>query len=791
MESAASPDPVGRGERIRVTGTVQGVGFRPTVWRLAHDCGLRGAVWNDGAGVMIQAWGARQALDEFVSRLQRESPPLARIDEINRTRLPDGDIPQGFTIRVSGEGRVQTAVAADAATCTACLEEIGDPANRRYRYPFTNCTHCGPRLSIVHAIPYDRANTSMADFALCPSCQSEYEDPANRRFHAQPNACPECGPHAWLEDSGGNRIDPGNAIDSVDAARIRLEQGAIVAIKGIGGFHLACDACNPLVVERLRQRKRRYHKPFALMARDIAMVQAYTEVDDRERGLLMDPAAPVVVLKRGGVQRVAPGVTPGQDTLGFMLPYTPLHHLLLQALPNPIVLTSGNRSDEPQVINNEEARERLRGIAEYSLMHNREIVNRLDDSVARVVAGQPRLLRRARGYAPTPLKMPPGFEQAPPILAMGGELKNSFCLLKQGRAILSQHMGDLEDAATQRDYRHHLALYRQMFDHQPSIIAVDRHPDYLSTQLGQEMAATKRLPMIQAQHHHAHIAAVMVEQGVPLNTPKVLGIALDGLGYGDDGTLWGAEFLLADYKDYRRLARFQSLPLLGGSQAIKEPWRNTYAHLSRLLGWKFVRDHYSHLDIVQFLEQQPLQTLNVMMERGFNSPLASSCGRLFDAVAAAIGVCREWSGYEGQAAIELESLAASVMAGEPIKDYPARLHVCDGVLECDWQPMWPALLDDLQSGSDPAQVAARFHQTVIRVVADIARRLAVKRQLDTIVLSGGAFQNRLLLEGVCERLRRDGFVVLMPEQVPANDGGLSLGQAAIAAAIAITGNSND
>ena len=766
------------GESIRVTGTVQGVGFRPSVWRLARECGIRGRVWNDAQGVLIHAWGSAGSLDGFVQRLWSEQPPLANIEQVLRHELGDEQAPPGdFSIVLSQQGEVRTGVAADAATCPECLAEVLDPANRRYRYPFTNCTHCGPRLSIVRTIPYDRANTSMAVFPMCASCRSEYENPADRRFHAQPNACPDCGPQVWIENAGGERVAADDTADSIETAARLIREGAIVAIKGIGGIHLACDAGSDAAVNRLRERKHRYQKALALMAADIGMVRRFASVDDAEAELLANRSAPIVVLQAKGEQ-LAGGLAPGQNTLGLMLPYTPLHHLLMQNMRRPVVLTSGNRSEEPQTISNQEAHERLEQIADYYLLHDREIVNRLDDSVLRAADGQARFLRRARGYAPQPIPLTGSIDSGKNILAMGGELKNTFCLLKADRAILSQHMGDLEDAVTYRDYQHNLRLYRQLFDFTPDTIVVDKHPNYLSTGLGRAIAAEEDLNIVEVQHHHAHITACMAEHGLPLDTGKVLGVALDGLGFGEDGTLWGGEFLLADYLEYERLAHFQPAAMLGGAQAMYEPWRNTLAQLITNLGWEQVADMYSDLDIVRYLENKPLANLQAMAQRGLNSPLASSAGRLFDAVAAAIGVCREHAGYEGQAAIELEALAVAEFEGQAGQAYPYAEQ--DGVLS--WEPLWSALLEDLRQHASPGIMAARFHHCIASAVVDTALRLSAERNIHTLVLSGGVFQNRLLLERSSALLRAEGLEVLAPLKTPANDGGLSLGQAAVAAA---------
>jgi hydrogenase maturation protein HypF len=768
------------GVRIRVRGLVQGVGFRPTVWRIAKRLSLSGEVLNDSEGVLIRAFGAPAALAKLEQALEQESPPLARIDAIETAPI-HGEAPADFRIVASRAGEVRTGVVPDAATCPDCLADIRDPQNRRYRYPFTNCTHCGPRLSIVRAIPYDRATTSMAAFQMCPACLAEYRDPADRRFHAQPNACPACGPKCWLEDASGRAIPDAPHRDAIEAAGALILAGAIVAIKGIGGFHLACDAGNAEAVARLRQRKVRTHKPFALMARDVATIADHALISEQEAALLAEPAAPIVLLaRRENAAPLAPGVAPAQSTLGFMLPYTPLHHLLLDAVAGPIVLTSGNRSDEPQCIANDEARARLGGIADAFLMHDRDIVNRLDDSVARVMAGRPRRMRRARGFAPSPLRLPEGFDAGPRVLAMGAELKSTFCVLGDGRAIVSQHIGDLEDAATHADYRANLKLYRDIFQFEPELIAVDAHPDYHSTAWGTALAREAALPLESVPHHHAHVAAVLAEHGAPLGCEPVLGIALDGLGMGENGELWGGEFLLADYRSCRRVGAFAPAPLVGGNRAMIEPWRNALAHLHTFLGWESVERRYPGLDLVRRLKEKPLALALQLMERRLNAPPSSSAGRLFDAVAAAVGICFDATSYEGQAAIELEALGLPAMAragggyrGAFVESEPASL---------DWAPLWRDLLEDLAQGVDAPLVAARFHAGLAATLAEAASRLAESHGCKTAVLCGGVFQNKLLLEGVLDRLAGAGLHALSPEQFPAGDGAIALGQAVIAAA---------
>ncbi len=770
------------GVSYRVRGLVQGVGFRPAVWRLATSFGLCGEVLNDGEGVLIRAWGPSDALEGFSLSLRRDAPRLARIDDIVRQPLSGGPGGNDFRIVESHAGLVRTGIVPDAATCPECLAEVLDPVNRRYRYPFTNCTHCGPQLSIVRAIPYDRATTSMAAFAMCPACLAEYQNPADRRFHAQPNACPDCGPRVWLADAQGNELpSAGDAIRTVAAA---IRDGRIVAVKGIGGFHLACDATNEDAVARLRTRKRRYAKPFALMARDIEMISQYARIPDHDHVVLASAAAPVVILDaRDDAGRLAPSIAPDDSNLGFMLAYSPLHHLLMSELCAPIVLTSGNRSDEPQAITNDDALSGLAGIADLWLLNDRDIVSRLDDSVVRSMSGAPRLLRRARGYAPEPIQLGGGFADAPPVMAMGAELKSTICLVREGRAIVSQHIGDLEDAATHADYRRVLSHYRELHCFSPALVAVDAHPDYLSTQWGEACARQDGCLLVRIPHHHAHVASCLAEHRVARDAPPTLAIVLDGLGLGEDGTLWGGEILLADYVSAERLASFMPVPLLGGARAMREPWRNAFAHLSRFIGWDDVCSQYPDLAITQRLSAKPVATLRAMMESGLNAPPASSAGRLFDAVAAVLGVSPETCSYEGQAAIGLEALAATEN-GEPGEEYAGQ--IVSGQIELiSWTAMWRSLLADLASGVELARIASRFHSGLALTLSSTAARLAGSRGIDTVVLGGGVFQNRLLLEAVTVDLEERGLKVLSPRLLPANDGGISLGQGTIAAARAL------
>lgn len=801
---------------IRIKGTVQGVGFRPMVYQLAQTNHLRGEVYNDSSGVIIRVAGSPPQVEQFLQQLPSSPPPLARIESIEHAPVAVSDVLQAtFEITSSQVGHCRTQISPDAATCPQCLSDTLDPRGRFYRYPFTNCTHCGPRLSIIRAIPYDRSNTSMAGFPMCPSCQAEYKDPLNRRFHAQPVACPHCGPKAWLERADGHPVvtNMSDVLDHVDIVCTLLHQGEIIAIKGIGGIHLACDATNEEAVSQLRQRKRRYHKPFALMVRDLSVIEPYCDISDEERALLESPAAPIVLLERAREEwsgrvgewesrrvgeklstyppthppthppsylPIAASVSPHLPTLGVMLPYTPLHHLMLQRMDRPIVLTSGNLSDEPQCIDNVEAREKLGNMATYFLLHNRDIVNRVDDSVVRVVAGQKQTLRRARGYAPAPIRLPQGFEDTPPILAMGGELKSTFCLSRDGDAILSQHLGDLENAVAFGAYQETLRLYQNLFEHEPIAIAADLHPDYLSTKLAQRLAQEKNLPLHGIQHHHAHIAACMVEHGFPIDTSPVLGIALDGLGYGADDTLWGGEFLVADYRDFQRVAYFEPMAMLGGAQATRQPWRNTYVQLVNSLGWEALSEQFGDLDLVQFLAAQPRPILDQMLNTGMRSPLASSAGRLFDAVAAAVGCCRDIASYEGQGAIELEALInPETSCTHP---YPFAIYAKGQTQVLSATPLWPKLLRDLQQGIERSLIAARFHYGLAVAIAHLAIDLAHRHHLTQVILSGGVFQNQILLTTVQDQLREAGLTVLTPHDVPPNDGGISLGQVAIAAA---------
>ena len=791
-------------QEVRVKGTVQGVGFRPTVYRLALECRLNGVVSNDTDGVLIHLSGCQTDIRQFLQRLQDEPPPLAKIDSI-QTRIVDAAWNyRGFTIGRSGHTDGITEIAADAATCPACLAEVQDPAQRRYLYPFTNCTHCGPRLSIIRGIPYDRKNTTMDAFALCQQCAAEYGNPLDRRFHAQPVACHQCGPEILIH--GDHPVPAEGLAGRQELARQKLQRiyqalqdGKIVALKGLGGFHLCCDASNHQTVELLRERKHRYAKPFALMCHDLNLIRQYCPLSDAEQVALTSVAAPIVLLEirsqaAAGAAALSTAIAPGTHLLGFMLPYTPLHSLICREFGKPLVMTSGNLSGEPQIIDNQEAIDKLAGIADLIVYHNRVIANRIDDSVVRCVGGRIRVLRRARGYAPRSIALPAGFQDADRILAYGAELKSTFCLVKQGMAILSQHQGDLEDITTFDDYEHNLALYQTLFEFAPQVLAYDKHPEYISSKRARRDAAAGEMTAVEIQHHHAHIASAMAENRLPLLQPKVLGIALDGLGFGDDDTLWGGEFLLADYHSCQRVARLAPVAMPGGAQAITQPWRNTWAQIVNSMGWASFLANYPDLDLTVFLKQQPVATLQAMLNARLNCPLASSAGRLFDAVAGALNLSLLRVQFEGQAAIELEMLADqnAILNRKVSQPYPFLLETGvdagNGQTLAQLNPasIWPPLLHDLQQGESKELVASRFHAGLIDAMLAMVEHLAAQFSFDTVVLSGGCLQNAILLEAMEQALQQRQFNCISHALVPANDGGIALGQAVIAAARSMT-----
>jgi hydrogenase maturation protein HypF len=733
---------------IRIRGVVQGVGFRPFVFKLARRLGLAGYVLNSSAGVVAEAEGACDALDCFVERLRSEAPPLARIEEMLVAEMdPVGG--QDFVIR---ESRAQEGefvlVSADVATCPDCYRDFTDPANRRFGYAFTNCTNCGPRYTIIRDIPYDRPNTTMAGFHMCRACQAEYDDPGNRRFHAQPNACAECGPQLSAPISEAQR---------------RLSEGEIVAIRGLGGFHLACDPRNDGAVRRLRERKRRSDKPFALMARDVAAVEAFCVVSDDDRRALVGTRCPIVVLPRRGDAGISAAVAPGNNTIGVMLPYTPLHHLLFTgAAYDALVMTSGNLSEEPIVTANEEALERLGPLADWFLLHNREIYMRADDSVVRTFEGAERVLRRSRGFVPQAIDL--GMEVAE-ILACGGELKNTFCLSKGRYAVLSQHIGDMENYETLVFFEETLANLKKLFRVEPRAVAHDLHPAYLSTQYALRVPDLEKIGV---QHHHAHVASCMAENGL---RGKVIGVAMDGTGYGTDGKIWGGEFLVADYGGFERRAHLRYVPLAGGDAAVRQPWRPALAYLADTFGGAA---EFPELAIWREVPESQRKLVRSMIAHGVNSIETSSCGRLFDAVASLIGL-RQQINFEGQAAIELETIAADGV----VDAYPFGL---DGD-SVDFRPAIEGIVREVREGTPAGAIAARFHNTVAEAIVEVCRRLRAEEKLNRVCLSGGTFQNMKLLARTLAGLRRLEFEVFIHAQVPPNDGGIALGQAVVATEI--------
>jgi hydrogenase maturation protein HypF len=803
------------------------VGFRPFVHRLAHGLGLRGWVLNSTEGVVIEVEGSADLVHRFVGVLPLEAPPRAHIDRVVRTDLP----PIGyasFAIEASREAEGQFAlISPDICVCDDCLREMHDPNDRRYRYPFINCTNCGPRFTVVADIPYDRPKTTMACFPMCPDCEAEYHDPSNRRFHAQPNACPGCGPSVWLvRGDRAHPLPPGEGRhdeEAIQEARRLLGQGAIVAVKGLGGFHLACDATDDRAVAELRRRKRRSDKPFAVMAPDADTVATFCHLSDEERQLLESPQRPIVLLRRREGSPISPLVAPNNRFLGVMLPYTPLHYLLLERVtgrredgvtedagmrgcgglvavpsmgardragetpalpaalstqhspwPLALVMTSGNLSEEPIATGNREALERLGILADAFLLHNRDIQVRCDDSVTRLFRGREAVIRRSRGYAPFPVRL--GFDLRD-LLACGAELKSTFCITKGNYAFLSQHIGDLENAETLESFARSVGHFRRLFRLEIAAVAHDLHPEYLSTRYAWEMAeGGGRLPLVPVQHHHAHVAACMAENGVD---EPVIGISFDGTGYGDDGRLWGGEFLICDFAGYRRAAHLKYLPLPGGEAAIRRPYRMAISYLLDSLGADILE---GDLPPLREMPTSELMVLRRQIERGINSPLTSSVGRLFDAVSSLIGL-RQVVNYEGQAAIELEMAAQegieerydwALLSGEP--------------RVIDVSPALRRIVEEVQRGTPAEVISARFHNTVADVIASVCDRLREETGIATVALSGGVFQNLFLLDRACRLLEARGFRVLIHHQVPPNDGGIALGQAVIANRILSAGS---
>lgn len=745
---------------IQVSGIVQGVGFRPHVYRLAHRYELSGYVRNTAAGVLIEVQGSQHAITQFIFSLKSEAPPLAQINSISTAELHCIEA-GGFEIVSSDHGQhPSTLIAPDIATCADCLRELLDPADRRYGYPFLNCTNCGPRFTILKHIPYDRPNTSMAEFAMCAACQAEYEDPLNRRFHAQPNACWDCGPQLTLLDAEGKMI----AGDPIQKTCEYLQAGRILAIKGLGGFHLSVDATNSSAVEELRKRKKRFEKPFAVMVPNTRCAEEFCTVDHNDRALLESPQRPIVLMHARNDSVLPKALAPRNPDLGIFLPYTPLQHLLVAPGQFPaLVMTSANLSDEPICIDNCEAVKRLLGIADFFLVHNRDILLRCDDSVARSVHGHTAILRRSRGFVPIPIHLE---KEVPPVLAVGGELKNAICLTKSRFAFPGQHIGDLENLAAYNFFQESITHLTNILEIQPQAIAYDLHPGYLSTQWALEQERTG-IRAIAVQHHHAHIASCMVENHL---SDPVIGIVLDGTGYGTDAQVWGGEIMIADFTGFQRAAHFEYVPMPGGAQAIREPWRMAVAHLIH------AGNNCFH-EGVQYLDAIPAKQIDVvrrMAEQQIRSPFTSSCGRLFDAVAALIGLRTEVS-FEAQAAIELEACCEKATGDEAYLFSTKK----GKYLEIGTSLLFEQILVDLQRGISQEMISRKFHNGLIASVANIAGQIAADAGIRQVCCSGGCFLNQYLASGLREQLVKQNLQVYTQALVPPGDGGLSLGQALI------------
>ena len=776
--------PPNKRKHIQVRGIVQGVGFRPFVYKLANSLRLTGYVFNSSSGVTIEIEGGELRVDEFLRTLKNDPPQLAEITQI---KVSDIAVQRdtGFSILSSREEAGEFAlISPDAGTCDACWRDFGDPSNRRYGYPFTNCTHCGPRYTIIRDIPYDRATTTMSTFNMCDACWAEYENPEDRRFHAQPNACAVCGPSlllvksvfkGWMEAApeaaalgslGNCWFQDKDSLPLIHEARALLQAGKILAVKGLGGFLLACDAANDAAVAELRKRKRRPHKPFALMVRDLAAARRICELTPEDESALLSPRRPIVILTRRAGVELAPSIAPGDNTLGVMLPYTPLHYLLFSDSPEmdsewiALVMTSGNLSEEPIVVTNQEAMLQIGGVADWFLLHNRDIATRVDDSVVRTFEGRERVLRRARGFVPQTIDLGVELEE---VLAFGGELKNTFCLSKDRYAILSQHIGDLENYETMRFFEETLTNLKHIFRIAPRVAAYDLHPGYMSTRMALESGIELKIGV---QHHHAHIASCMAENHL---RGKVLGVALDGTGFGTDGKIWGGEFLVADFSGFTRRAHFRNVLLPGGDAAVRQPWRMALSYLRDTFG-----DHMPHLKCFQGLDEKQVALVDTMLVRRIQTVETSSCGRLFDAVAALLGIATEVS-FEGQAAVALEAMAEPGIA----EHYDFEVEPGEPAI-LDFRPTITAIVKDLTQGRRVGDISACFHNTLSTAIGTVCARIGANDAVNRVCLSGGSFQNLYLLGHTVVELRRRGFEVFLHAQVPANDGGLSLGQAMVA-----------
>jgi hydrogenase maturation protein HypF len=749
------------GVRIEIRGIVQGVGFRPFVYNLAQKCHLRGYVLNDTDGVEVEAEGSKPDLDRFLHGIRSSAPPQSRIVEMKVLKIAPQGYPD-FTIRESKKKDTRTVlVSPDLATCPDCLNELFDPEDRRFNYPFLNCTNCGPRLTIIQDTPYDRRKTTMSAFKMCEDCSQEYLNPLNRRFHAQPNACPVCGPRLTLTDNQGGRL---STTDQISTTIELLKKGYIIAIKGIGGYHLACDATNNKAVSVLRKRKYREDKPFALMAKDLETIRRFCHLNPSEVELLQTIQRPIVLLKKKKVNLIAPEVAPLQKNLGVMLPYSPLHHLLLRNSNLILVMTSGNQSDEPIAYEDKEAFGRLKKIADYFLFHNREIHRRCDDSVTRVFSGKEMVLRRGRGYVPLPINVDLKFKEH--ILAAGAQLKNTFCLARDNFAFPSTHIGDLENYETLDFYSREIERFKKLCSVKPEVVAYDMHPEYLSTKYALSLKNIKKIPV---QHHYAHIASCMAENKI---SQKVIGVAFDGTGYGEDENIWGGEFLLADLKGFQRMAHFKYVSMPGGDAAIKHPWMMAISYLYACYGEDFLN---LNLEFVRRIDLSRWNLIKQMLDQKVNLFLTSSAGRLFDSVSVLLNF-REKTNYEGQPAVELE-----FWADEKIKSkYGFEMTLEQDKFVIHPEKIIKGVVDDLVKKERKSKIAAKFHNTVAQIINEVCSRLRKECDLDSVCLSGGVFQNMLLLSRTYALLNKNKFRVYTHHLVPPNDGGISLGQAVIA-----------
>ena len=746
--------------RASINGIVQGVGFRPFIYRLAHRYRLSGYVANTSEGVVLEVEGPEKRIRRFFEALEPEHPPLARISSVERTSIPLKN-DREFVIRSSrGNAERSALISPDVGVCPDCLAEMKDPGDRRFRYPFINCTNCGPRYTIIEDIPYDRASTTMRKFRMCRACRAEYLDPGNRRFHAQPNACPECGPEVTLTDASGRRLD---VPDPVRAAVSLLEKGRILAVKGLGGFHLGVDAANHRAVVRLRRRKHREEKPLAVMVRDLETARDIVHINDTEARELTSFRRPIVILRKRRFHGLSSQVAPKNRFFGVMLPYTPLHHLLMEGGFRALVMTSGNMTDEPINIQNRAAFRHLGDIADFFLVHNRDIHLRSDDAIIRVIEGIPRQIRRSRGYVPVPVFLPDDMAGMPPVLAVGAELKNTICLTKENRAFLSQHIGDLDNAGTLDFFHMTVTHLRKILEARPVVLAHDLHPDYLSSRFARKQ---NELPTLAVQHHHAHIVSCLAENGYG---DAVIGVALDGTGLGTDGHIWGGEILLADLTSFTRRAHLEYVPLPGGDAAARSPWRMALAYLDRAYGDRFFR---LPIPFVRDLDREKADIIVTMGRKGINSPLTSSTGRFFDAVSALVGIRRNIA-YEGQAAVELDMCQDLREKG----GYPWDTGKEGGRWVIRTGPVIRGVVEDLVKGEKRSVISRRFHNTLIHMITETCRRIGDESGIRVAALSGGAFQNASLLVGVTRGIEAAGFRVMSHARVPTNDGGLSLGQA--------------